>query len=375
MFYTEICAIAKDEHSTIEQWLRYHFSIGFEHATIFDNNSETPLKKLLAEFIAQNLVSVIDFPTNQSQQLTAYFSYLKDLNNQSHWTAFIDIDEYIVTKNTPDIRNFLEQYEDFSGVAAHWIIFGSNGLITRPNIPIFKAYQKYLRKSETIKTILKPKNTKRPISPHHFEYENEHFCVNEDGVPVFGPFSYHTSSYIQINHYYYQSQYDFIQKIERGFATKIANKSGYTLNEFFEQAYAALYEDNSILKASYKYDHFSDKPLSSLAQYAQSKAKMQITEHLNLILRNIKKKKFEKAVEAIKNAQRYYTDISLDLLHIFTCITTEKHKEALELIRIALVKHKDSEEAQRLIYKKLADYYRSVKRNNEALCIEDFIDS
>ena len=219
MVYAALCAIAKDEDPDIREWVDYHTGIGFEHIYLYDNGSALPLTGLLTEYVDAGLVTVIDYPETENPQLKAYAAALRDFGGQCAWMGFIDIDEFIVPKAHQDIKDLLDRYTDFGGLAIHWKLFGSGGHKIRPEGGVARNYTRVLRHDGHIKSIVRPERVAAVRSPHHMLYADGWFCVNEDKVPVSAHHSYHVSRTVQINHYYYKSFEDFVRKMDRGLAT------------------------------------------------------------------------------------------------------------------------------------------------------------
>ncbi|MGE4557701.1 MAG: glycosyltransferase family 92 protein [Desulfovibrionaceae bacterium] len=371
MFYTGICAIAKDEEHTIETWAKYHLSIGFEHITIFDNNSAFPIKKLLSDYIHLGLVNVIDIPEDTNQQLSSYYTFLKTFSEQSRWVAFIDIDEYIVPKAKDNIRDFLQDFEEFAGIAVNWVTFGSNGHLKRPATNILQAYTTSIYKSHTVKSIIQPSRVSHPLSPHHFKYIDGSYCVNEDKFPVPGPFSYHTSRSIQINHYYYQSQQDFCKKIERGFATPVSRRDGYSMEEFYKQATQESFTDHFILQHYKKLKLLNKKSFNVFAQIILEDCSISCSSYIKKIAEKITASDVDSAVRLYKNACRYYCNIHLDLVGIVLYGLLGEHEIVMSIFRNALLRYEQCPSERTIIYRELSKYYTSIGREEEASCIEE----
>ncbi len=119
MYYATICAIAKDEDFFIKEWVEYHLLIGFEHIYIYDNNSSVPISNTLSDYVDSCLVTVIDFPLDMDQQRKAYMDGLQKYGSECKWMAVIDIDEFIVPKQENDIRDILDRYVGYGGLAIH----------------------------------------------------------------------------------------------------------------------------------------------------------------------------------------------------------------------------------------------------------------
>jgi hypothetical protein len=66
-----------------------------------------------------------------------------------------------------------------------------------------------------VKSIVDPRRTRRPLTPHHFEYEDG-FAVDENLKPVTGAFNEELSfEKLRINHYTTKSEAEYRAKVER----------------------------------------------------------------------------------------------------------------------------------------------------------------
>ena len=131
MHYLTICAIVKDEDPYLEEWIRYHQLLGVEHFYLFDNESRIPLRETLAPFIAEGLVDV-EWVDGHARQLGVYTRACRDHPDDCRWMAMIDIDEFLVPHRHESLRDLLELYEKFGGLAINWQVFGPSGHQTRP---------------------------------------------------------------------------------------------------------------------------------------------------------------------------------------------------------------------------------------------------
>lgn len=219
MNYLSAVCIAKDEPD-LEEWVRYHQLIGVEKFFIFDHKSAQPIEQQLAPLIASKLVTVIR-ATGQYPQVPLYEWALKNHQPTSRWLAFIDADEFLVPKQTDDLRTLLRDYEQFGGLGVHWLLFGSSGHEKRPPGLMMENYTRRSSKSydlnQHVKSIVQPARATGTINPHFFHYAPPYFAVNEFGVPFDSPVSYpHTSERVQFNHYYLKSREEFLKKAARG---------------------------------------------------------------------------------------------------------------------------------------------------------------
>lgn len=74
-----IVAIAKDEHPYLLEWLAYHLAIGFDHIWVYDNESATPLSRIVSRGAARGRVTILRWPNAASgrTQIEAYNHFLR----------------------------------------------------------------------------------------------------------------------------------------------------------------------------------------------------------------------------------------------------------------------------------------------------------
>ncbi|GFK93350.1 hypothetical protein NNJEOMEG_01182 [Fundidesulfovibrio magnetotacticus] len=370
MRYAEICAIAKDEEHTLADWVDYHLCVGFERVTVFDNNSAVPVERLLRGHVEHGLVRVIPFPAAKNQQLSAYFSYLKQFAGQARWTAFLDVDEYLVPKRVDDVRDLLQDYEDRAGLAAHWVMFGSDGHLSRPRESVPSAYRRALHRSETVKSIVDTSQVTHPRSPHHFGYAPGRCCVNEHGIPVDGPFSYHTAEILQVNHYYFQSQQDFCAKMERGFATPVEGREGYSLEEFFRQARQEGTPDDAIQRPARALERLRGKPLEVLAHLTLADASTTLDTWLERVTRLVAASRAGEALKACRKARRYRSDPALSQAEARLHALLGDERQALATLRAAFLEFGGDPAARADLYRGLAACFKALGKTEQAASIE-----
>ena len=165
-------------------------------------------------------------------QIPVYMDAIYRYKNNTKWLAIIDLDEYIVPVEKDNLKDFLKEYEKFSGLAINWIMFDSNGYEKHPEgkliIEAYTRVHKNYRSGNHIKSIVNPKKVIRPFTPHACRYKNFQYAVNEnyekiDRYPTYFSKKY-TDSKIRINHYYAKSLEDYEKKVNRGFADQTTKR-------------------------------------------------------------------------------------------------------------------------------------------------------
>lgn len=240
MYLTTAC-IAKDEDLYLEEWINFHRVIGSEHIYIYDNESKIPIKELLNKYIKEKIITVIDMP-GRHIQMDAYNHCLKNFGSSSKWIAFIDVDEFLVPKSTDTVSEMLTEYEQYGGLASHWIWYGNNGYINKPNGLVIENYTMAAQKNwcmhRHIKSVVQPEKTEFPQDPHYFKYKEPYYAVLENHTRINGSISFpcancnksdiienhccdtgevHVNK-IQTNHYFTKSYNEFMIRHHRGMA-------------------------------------------------------------------------------------------------------------------------------------------------------------
>ena len=212
MHYLSISGIFKNENHWLKEWLDYHLTVGVEHFYLYNNDDDpTESDRILKPYVEQGLVDNIHAP-GAVLQVPCMGNAIRDFHAATHWLAFIDLDEFILPRRSDDIREVLQNYEFYSGLAIHWTIFGSNGHIKRPPNQI----DHFLRRAEEsfdvnrhIKSIVRPSLViPETVNHPHFMGYRSGYAVNEVYRIVDSPFDDYCGNVIRLNHYRVRSRQD-----------------------------------------------------------------------------------------------------------------------------------------------------------------------
>lgn len=127
-----ICAIFKNEAKYFLEWIEYHRLIGVDHFYLYNNFSDDDYLEILASYIEQGVVTLIDWPIKYGQK-QAYDDCLNKYKNEAEWLGFIDLDEFINPLKHDDIKRWLRNYSNYPCVMIYWKMFGTSGLISEQN--------------------------------------------------------------------------------------------------------------------------------------------------------------------------------------------------------------------------------------------------
>ena len=131
-YKVSLCAIFRDEGDILKEWIEYHKIVGVEHFYLYNNWSKDNYKQILAPYIKEGLVTLIDWPYER-KQMEAYKNCADNYKDESQWIGFIDLDEFVVPNGRMEtIYDFLKDFDRKAPfVVIYWRYFGSSGLIER----------------------------------------------------------------------------------------------------------------------------------------------------------------------------------------------------------------------------------------------------
>lgn len=207
MFPVIVC-IAKKEQNYIEEFVRYHFALGFAHIFLYDNE-DIPTYHSLLEKYTPHQMTIIHLPHNNYEKGVQYIAldhFIKTYlyTTQITHVAHIDIDEYIVLKRHKTIAEFITEYikDDCEGIGMNWRFFGSSGKKEWSSEPITERFTLCEENGNNhIKTLFKKDNFKEYETCHNV-FLHSGFIKSTNGVVINGPFNSHIDfSVIQLNHY------------------------------------------------------------------------------------------------------------------------------------------------------------------------------
>lgn len=138
-----LVACARWEENEIVEWIEYHRAIGIDHFYIYSNDdTPTALFKVLAPYIFMDapIVTYRHWPF-AGQQPQIYFHFLETFLSETEWFCFLDIDEFMVFKNTDSISTFMSRFEKtHDAVYLNWLLYGNNHLLERDGDSVLFAY-------------------------------------------------------------------------------------------------------------------------------------------------------------------------------------------------------------------------------------------
>ncbi len=233
-----VAAIFKDEAPYLEEWLEYHLLLGAEHFYLYNNNSSDNFEEVLAPYIEEGTVELIDWCRDYTTynewgelQRLSYQDAVERSKSDVDWLAIIDPDEFLVPKVASNLDEFLQDYDAYAGVLIHWQLFGTSKLYHLPagkllieslvyrvpnNYSPFKKSDKTYHGNEIRKSLVRPRYVETVINPHICRYLPGYYSVDLNKKPSSTKNQYKTIHYpLQLNHYWTRHGAAFEEKLER----------------------------------------------------------------------------------------------------------------------------------------------------------------
>ena len=215
--YLSACLCFKDSASYLAEWLGFYTALGVEHFFLYDNESADDYEEVVAPYVWAGKATVIHYP-GRGIQHAVYSHCLRFFGATTRWLMFCDDDEFLFPVQNTALPSVLERYEQFGGVAAAWMLYGSSGHWTRPRGLVIENYaMRAALPDHHVKCIIDPARTVRPlVVGHHFECVAGHFIVDENGEPMRGPLHLRpTAAILRINHYLTKSRSEMNERRRR----------------------------------------------------------------------------------------------------------------------------------------------------------------
>lgn len=235
-----VCALAKNEHLYINEWVAHYVKLGFDKIYICDNDdlNVKPSYKNIDSKYNKNVV-IVDirgqhYSNLQGETYTRFYNSHKEMYD---WFLFCDIDEFLT--GIDNIKEFLNKpyLRNAYQIRVKWKLFGDDNLIERDmNKSVMETFKKEITEPLTkdLKSVCKLHNQGKAFVRGNLQdivFNSVHFATMKrynQIVPSVLPNGQECKSGVEIkedysknniflNHYMTKSLSEFVnQKIGRG---------------------------------------------------------------------------------------------------------------------------------------------------------------
>lgn len=228
-YYSAVVMVIKHENRYLQEWLDWHFNLGFDHIYLYDNGTE----EKVAEIVAQNpqeiqdKITITDWSGHHIHlQQNAYEHFMDNFKQDVRWGIFIDSDEFVRFTDgvTTNVNDFLKDYEDYTEIWGYEVEYNANSQERYEDRPVRERFtqESDAREGFYWKNFVQPNRITGWLM-HYAQYNSEKHLLfkNEEK----------NKDLFVIDHYYTKSWEEWVWKIkERGGADPVYHKA---LREFF----------------------------------------------------------------------------------------------------------------------------------------------
>ncbi len=390
-----ICGIAKNENLYVREWVEYHKYIGVKKIFIYDNNDidGEQLEEVLYDYIPSfveiiNVRGIEKESTQEDGLILQNHCYVECYNNHKSeydYMAFIDIDEFINTKNK-DINEVLASYNKFDTLLLSWKNHGDNGLVRYDNRPVRERFtggvrsNTGFRNNKCCKSIVHCGNKDIIIAPkasirHKFLFKNG---INIDSIgkiiKEINPFSSQLLSPVYgklyIDHYITKTLEEYLFRYyNRVDSSSISKKRRFLLVDVINNFYKFNYESAEKSKV---FKEFKDTSTTVKEKYEALKAKYVIDKPKYLKIALCTMGKWEN--HYIREWVEYYKNLGISKIFLYdnNDIDGERFEYVInDYIESGFVKVIDIRGKSKYQLKVYIDFYNNYSKYYDWCCFFD----
>ena len=177
-----VAAIFKNEELALKEWIEHYKYHGTQHIYLIDDDSSDNSIQVIHPYIQEGYVTL--FRANNwgrylGRQKDIYNHFILPLVNQkiSKWTFICDLDEFLWTPDSIDIKNVLRNCNHLSQIQINHTKFGSSGYIEQPQCIVKYFIHKEKNESILYKYFINSDFKFSSLNIHHASYVNENESI------------------------------------------------------------------------------------------------------------------------------------------------------------------------------------------------------
>ena len=110
-----ICAILKDEHQYLKEWIDYHLSVGIDCIYLYEDITSITHKDIVKDYdnvYLQSMGDFIDMKHCLEKQRDTYIKFTNTYKDTIDYTFFIDIDEFVTFAEDYTMGDLINQCDE-----------------------------------------------------------------------------------------------------------------------------------------------------------------------------------------------------------------------------------------------------------------------
>lgn len=146
---TAICAIIKDEHRFLKEWIDWHLNLGFDVIHLFEDKGSESHEEIVKDYsnvflrryeTDKGIQELLKDQGSSHTQYVLYTWFANEYKGVYDRVAFIDLDEFIFFAEDYNLKKLCDEFELYPAVLLNWKMIGASGRISRPSCGVIEAY-------------------------------------------------------------------------------------------------------------------------------------------------------------------------------------------------------------------------------------------
>ena len=128
-----VCSVFKNESHILDEWISHYLLHGVDHIYLVNDFSTDSYHEIIEKYADRVTLFHNDIVTKEvGRQPQIYEKYFTPLLSTAKWMSILDLDEFLYSPETINIKQVLSEYSEYSQILVDWVHFGSNGHVKQP---------------------------------------------------------------------------------------------------------------------------------------------------------------------------------------------------------------------------------------------------
>lgn len=236
-----VALYVRNEATDIDGWISWYFAIGVDKLYIFDDESTDGTLDIIKA--ASNVLNIEYFSANREETPNFQLRHKKSMEKAAalaehdnyNWIGFFDTDEFVYVSDN-NLKEFLNKFKKFDGVALNWCVYGSSGMVVKPISVTPDAFRHHsnidLQENFLVKSFIRPNKFKSEHygGPHRFFGVDVEKYADPSGKVIEwdGPLNRNVDwSNGKVMHFINRSMEHYVERIKRRLNVDLSNSKVY----------------------------------------------------------------------------------------------------------------------------------------------------